>query len=192
MTAKHIGIIAEDESDVRVLKVLVRKFTTKKFSTSQFTGKGCGPLKRKTPGWCEAFTKKGCQAVVLVHDLDTKNADKLRQQLEALLVGVGMLHKFVVIPVEELEAWLLADFAAVKCAMNLVKLPKAIPHPETIDSPKEHLASIVKSHSKDQKKMYVNTVHNELIANHIDVKKISKTCPSFAYLSQFVAAAIGT
>jgi hypothetical protein len=84
MPAK-IGIIAEDPSDVEVLKLLARKITGKSVSTAHFTGKGCGPLKKKTPGWCKDLAHKGCTKILLVHDLDRNDAKALRTTLEAIL-----------------------------------------------------------------------------------------------------------
>lgn len=191
MRVKHIGIIAEDDSDIEVLKILTRKLTNCRFATSHFVGKGCGPLKRKTPGWCKALLLKGCESVVLVHDLDKNNAVKLRTQLELIISAVKIENKFVVIPSEELEAWLLSDANALKNAMNLIKLPKKIFHPETVVSPKEHIGEIVRKHSKESSKRYVNTVHNKLIAEQIDIAKVSKACPSFNQFEIFVSTAIG-
>lgn len=190
MSEKHIGFIAEDASDINVLKSLAKKLTKKKFTTHPFVGKGCGPLKRKTPGWCKALIHKGCDSVVLVHDLDRNNLAELRLQLETILAESKMKNKIVVIPTEELEAWLLSDSAAIKHALNLVKLPKKQYHPETISSPKEYLARRVKTHSKNNLKQYVNTVHNEKIAEAVDVSLISKSCPSFVAFKEFVDLAI--
>lgn len=190
MSAKHVGFIAEDASDINVLKSLAKKLTKKKFTTHPFTGKGCGPLKRKTPGWCKALIHKGCDSVVLVHDLDRNNPTDLRLQLETILAQSKMKNKIVVIPTEELEAWLLSDAAAIKRALNLVKLPKKLHHPENIPSPKEYLAELVRTHSKNNLKQYVNTVHNENIAEAVDVSMILKSCPSFATFKEFVDLAI--
>lgn len=60
-------------------------------------------------------------------------------------------------------------------------------HPETIASPKEYLGDAVWKTS--QKTInYVNAVHNPIIADHIDTKKILKKCPSFRPFSEFFAA----
>lgn len=66
----HIGFIAEDLSDVEVLKILAGKLTSRRFTSSHFVGKGCGPLRKKIPGWCRAFETKGVSSVVVVHDLE--------------------------------------------------------------------------------------------------------------------------
>lgn len=191
MKAVHIGIIAEDESDVEVVKILIGKLTGKRFSVSRFIGKGCGPLKRKTPAWCKAFQRKGCQSVLLVHDKDRSDAMKLRAELENLLAGASLEVRVVVIPTEEIEAWLLADCDAIEKAMSLVKRPKEIAHPESVVSPKEHLARVVRVGSRNGMKQYVNSVHNQLIASNLRVSQLRQRCPSFQHLQAFVKSAIG-
>ncbi|HEY4964545.1 MAG TPA: DUF4276 family protein, partial [Candidatus Saccharimonadales bacterium] len=191
MTAVHVGIIAEDQSDIEVLKELGRKISGRNFSVSQHYGKGCGSIKTKTPGWCKAFGEKGCKAVVLVHDRDDKDADQLRQDLEAILAASVMKKCYVTIPTEELEAWLLSDMPAIKRALNLEKEPKDIHHPETVPSPKEHLGNLVTSHSKNKSKYYVNTEHNGLIAKEIAISAIELKCPSFAHFKTFIETEIG-
>lgn len=190
MSKVHVGIIAEDPSDVAVLKELGRKISGRNFSVSQHFGKGCGPLKTKTPGWCRALAVKGCNAVVLVHDLDKKNADCLRKDLEAILGTCVIKKGYVTIPSEELEAWLLSDASAIKRALNLESEPKPIYHPETVVSPKEHLGGLINSHSKNKLKRYVNTEHNLLIAKELTISEIDSKCPSFKYFRDFVEDAI--
>jgi hypothetical protein len=191
VTTPHIGIIAEDDSDIYVLTQLAKKLTTKRFSVSKFIGKGCGALKRKTPGWCSALAQKGCASVVVVHDRDRHDEGTLRRELEHVLAGVRMGVRVVVIPCEELEAWLLSDTKALQSAMNLHTVPKVIAHPEAIVGPKEHLAKLVLTHSKNKSKRYVNTVHNPLIAEVLSASAISRRCPSFKHFQRFIKQAIG-
>lgn len=190
VTKMRIGIIAEDDSDIEVLKHFASKLTSRSFSVDKFVGKGCGSLKRKTAGWCKALIQKGCSSVVLVHDRDRHDEQILRGELERLLVDVNMLTKVVVIPCEELEAWLLSDTKALKIAMKLESLPKVINHPERIESPKEHIGKLVRAHSKNMNKQYVNTVHNLLIAKALSVAVVSARCPSFHHFEEFVTEAI--
>jgi len=185
----HIGFIAEDMSDVNVLKILACKLTARRFSTSHFVGKGCGPLKRKIPGWCKAFATKGVQSVVVVHDLDRNSEHELRTALTELLRGSEFKTKAVVIPVEELEAWLLSDERAVQVALRLRAKPKPVHRPETVPSPKEYLAAMIRENSKQRLTQYVNTVHNAMIARALNTSKLSK-CPSFDQYAQFIRAAL--
>lgn len=188
--SKILGVIGEDASDIEVLKILARKLTTRSFSVAPFYGKGCGSIKRKLPGWCTALAKKGCKAVVVVHDQDRHTPNKLRKDLEEILSGVSEINtKIVVIPIEEIEAWLLSDSSAIKKAMNLIKNPRTIYHPEQINSPKEHLGRIIRSHSKGQVKTYVNTTDNSSIALATNISLIQKRCPSFSHFENFVLQA---
>ncbi|WP_146123518.1 DUF4276 family protein [Burkholderia multivorans] len=141
--AAKIGIIAEDLSDIEVIKLLARKLTGASLSTAHFIGKGCGPLRKKTPGWCKSLIQKGCTQILLVHDLDRNDAAELRLKLETILQAATTVKQAVVIPSEELEAWLLSDASAIMTAMKLPKAFKAVHHPETVDSPKEYIRDAV-------------------------------------------------
>ena len=182
---RRIGIIAEDDSDVAVVKILIRKLTTKRFAISHFIGKGCGSLKRKAMAWCRALAMKGCTAAVVVHDQDRNDVIHLRSELERAVVD-SPISTFVVIPIEELEAWLLADCGAIERAMNLARTPRQNHNPESIPSPKEHLGKVIEQCSRGGRKRYVNTVHNEIIAGHLSVQQVASRCSSFRDLKKFV------
>jgi Domain of unknown function (DUF4276) len=183
---RRIGLIAEDASDVVVVKILAKKITSKALSISHFVGKGCGPIARKAGAWCKVFDQKGCDQVLVMHDLDRNKVDELKKKLTQALEKAPQGKKSVVIPVEELEAWLLCDEAAIATALKLKKNPKAIHHPEQVKSPKEHLAREVLKASKNAC-TYVNTVHNHLIADALDIRKVRKKCPSFGEFEEFFA-----
>lgn len=186
---KHLGLIAEDVSDVKVLTLLAKKLTSRKFVVSHFVGKGCGPLMRKTPAWCNNLSIKGCAYVALVHDLDRHSEVDLRARLTAILVCAPQKVKTVVIPREELEAWLLSDESALAKALSLQKIPKAHQNPEMIVSPKEHIGELVRK-ATNGRKQYVNTVHNPLIAGYLDITLLTKRCPSFSDFASFVRASV--
>lgn len=190
MSGVKIGVIAEDASDVEVLKILASKVATRKFSTAHFIGKGCGPLKRKIPAWCKVFVTKGVNSVIVVHDRDRLDAAKLKETLSSLIPEESFAVSSVVVPIEELEAWLLSDEHAIRKALNLTAAPKPTHHPEAILSPKEHLGRLVRQHSKNQQKQYVNTIHNPLIAEEISLTKLNR-CPSFRDFRAFVSTAVG-
>lgn len=182
--SQKIGLIAEDMSDIEVIKILAKKISGKSISTSHFVGKGCGPLKRKTPGWCKSLATKGCTKILLVHDRDRNDAILLKNELDGILATAPQATKVVVVPEEELEAWLLSDVVAIKKALNLKKDIKTVHHPEKIESPKEFLRDSIYKVS-DKTLQYVNNVHNKTIAENIDVVEISNRCPSFKPFSEF-------
>lgn len=183
MVVKY-GLIAEDKSDIEVVKILARKVTGRAISAAYFVGKGCGPIKRKAPGWCKDFAIKGCTQILLLHDRDRNDAAKLRTTLEAVLEQVPQEKKVVVIPTEELEAWLLSDHKAIEQALKLRGAIAEEHHPELIASPKEYLGGQVRKVSQKTVE-YINSVHNPLIAEKIDVRSISRKCPSFVPFASF-------
>ena len=184
--AIKIGLIAEDISDVEVIKILMSKVSRRKFATCHFVGRGCGPIIRKTPGWCRVLSQKGCARVIVVDDKDRNDSVKLRATLEQLVAQVPNIKGVVVIPVEELEAWLLSDSSAIAAALGLEKEPKNIARPESVASPKEFIGKEVSRISKNGTR-YVNTVHNKLIASLLDLAKVTAKCPSFHPLAEFLA-----
>lgn len=183
MTHK-IGIIAEDISDIEVVKILAKKVSGKTISTCHFVGKGCGPLKKKTLGWCKSLMTRGCNQIILLHDRDRNNTQQLRSQLEAILGQAPQPTKIVIIPEEELEAWLLSDTSAITAALKLRSKIKQINHPETVDSPKEFIRDVVYKIS-EKKIQYVNNVHNKLIAQLANADEIRRKCPSFRPFANF-------
>ena len=181
--SKKIGVIAEDKSDVNVVtEILVKYMTRNSFSVKQFVGNGCGKVKQKCDSWARLLFKSGCEHVFLFHDLDRNNLTRLRKSLEKKLPAIEFPNALIVIPVEELEAWLLSDTEAIRLAFALTKTPKRITDCETIASPKEHLAKMV---WLPERKRYLNTVHNKKISEQVSLKNL-KRCPSFTRLDKYL------
>jgi hypothetical protein len=154
-----VGIIAEDHSDVDVVAALIRKVGRKPFQVRQIVGNGCGKIIGKCRAWATNLQNQGCRYLFVVHDLDTRILDSLRSDLVSALVPFPFSFYLIVIPVREIEAWLLADHVAIEKAMKIKETLKAISNPEAIQRPKEYLADLVYRKSK-HKKRYVNAVHN--------------------------------
>ena len=184
---KIIGIIAEDQSDVDVITLILSKYIEKnQFSVKKFVGNGCGKLRNKCGSWTKTLIESGCHHVILFHDLDRFDEKALRATLEAKVPTKDFPTSFIVIPTEELEAWLLADQEAIKKAFGLSKAPKRIANCERVASPKEKIGTIV---WQIDKKRYLNTVHNKKIAEHIQLDQIRR-CKSFATLDNHILSKI--
>jgi hypothetical protein len=66
-----MGIIAEDDSDVAVMReVTLTLLKPRVIGFRQFVGDGCGKLRRKCGAWAEILARQGCSWLVVVHDLD--------------------------------------------------------------------------------------------------------------------------
>ncbi len=179
----QIGIIAEEREDVDVVKILISKVIPENsFGTKSFVGHGCGKIKRKCESWADLLLLKGCDLLIVVHDLDREKKNNLKNDLESRISSADFKDKIVIIPTEELEAWLLSDPIALKRCFNLKKIPKIPNNPESIESPKEYLTRLI---WKIAKKRFTNTIHNKKIARLIDLSALSK-CKSFQPLPSFL------
>lgn len=178
-------MIAEEQNDIDVLYAFTCKLISESsFSFSKFIGHGCGKLRRKCRAWSHVLFQRGCSHLVVIHDLDTNDEGCLRQELEDSIEGINFIDRVILIPVYEIEAWLLSDPLAIKDTFSMSKLPRISKHPETIRNPKEYLRDIVWKYCK---KYYINTIHNKKIAEEIRIERLSVCC-SFAAYPEFLNA----
>jgi hypothetical protein len=180
-----IGVIAEDASDIAVVNQIIKKILPdRKYSIKSFVGHGCGKIRGKCCQWADVLHSKGCSRLLLLHDLDQSSLQQLRFQLEQRLLHCKITRNIVVIPIREIEAWLLSDTHAIQTAMNIQGKINSIPNPEGIDDPKRKLGEIIYLNSGKTKR-YINTAHNWKIAAEIDISEVRK-CSSFLPLERFI------
>ncbi len=184
---RRIGLIVEDESDYLSIRTLVKRITNQeRLGFRKIVGHGCGRISNKCLSWSQNLYYRGCDTLILVHDLDKKNIAELKEELELKLHQSKITNKLVCIPVEELEAWLLSDPEVLLKLFRLERLPKIGNNPESITSPKEKLRDYIRNCS-GKKSTYLNTKHNELIARHISIDAIYEKCQSFVSFHDFLA-----
>ena len=94
----------------------------------------------------------------------------------------------IVIPIEEIEAWLLCDVGALRKTFLIKKTFNLPNNPESVVSPKEKLESLVHIHSGKTRR-YINTVHNVAIAKNIPATSMRK-CAAFRQFEDFVLTAV--
>ncbi|UWX56249.1 DUF4276 family protein [Maribacter litopenaei] len=176
---KAIGLIVEDNSDFNSFKIIISRITKKDNLTfKKAVGNGCGKMKRKAVSYANILSKKGCDLIILVHDLDRNDINILRKELNQIINSSNAKNKFVCIPVEELEGWFLGDPEGIKDTFGLGRVPKIKGKPESVDSPKERLEDFVYQCS-NKSKIYLNTKHNDLLSERLDLQKIRNKCDSF-------------
>src|SRR5437870_1552366 len=113
--AISIGVIAEEKNDIEVLYEYTTKLVAENsFTFAQFVGHGCGKLRWKCRAWAENLVRRGCAHLVIIHDSDGGDESKLREELEKQIRTIEAKLFVVLIPIEEVEAWLLADAEAIK------------------------------------------------------------------------------
>lgn len=180
----RIGVIAEENNDVEVLYELTSKLVAKNsFSFSRFVGHGCGKVRRKCEAWANNLLTRGCSVLVVIHDLDKRNELELRTTLETQVRASGFPQSVVLIPVQEIEAWLLSDPKAIQQVFRMRKVPRVPSRPERIPDPKEFLSRLVSANSQSH---YLNTVHNRKIASALTIDALD-CCPSFWRYPKFLA-----
>ena len=183
----QIGVIAEESNDVEVLYELTSKLIPESaFSFKQFVGHGCGKLRRKCGAWAETLLARGCSFLVVIHDLDRCDEAELRASLDTQIKDTQFELTVILIPIEEIEAWLLSDPKALQIVFKMRKVPKIPTQPERISNPKEFLSDLVTQKSKAQ---YLNTVHNRRIASALVIESLD-CCPSFARYPTFIKEAM--
>lgn len=149
MAELTLGVLAEDDNDCEVIKVLVRRIFEARgvkpgaWRLKKRHDKGCANLRRKTERWLVDLVKEGCTAAVVLHDLDLNPQNgslndeaALRHKLEAIPVPCGF-ERLICIPVEEIEAWFFSSEAVLTKACG--KPQKAELSPHLIKQPKETL-----------------------------------------------------
>jgi len=184
---KGVGLIVEDASDYESIKVLIKRITNKSnLKFKKAIGHGCGKIRRKASSYAIDLHKRGCNMLILVHDLDRNDLLKLRADLENKLASSPLKHNFVCIPIEEIEAWFLSDPDGIKTTFSLKGNRKIKGNPETISSPKEKLEDFV-YYCSAKSKIYLNTKHNALLAENLSLSIMKNKCGSFKALYTFVS-----
>lgn len=181
-----IGVIGESHSDAQCLVNLIRNIASN--NTLPVRKKGynnCGEMLRKAASQIRAYSSLGVEHFVICHDADGPDPAPVRRRvLEQVAYKCGLPDQCcVVIPVEEIEAWLLADERAVAQVIPTFKLAP-ITSPELVRDPKEHLEGL--SRGANAKPKYIHSVHNERVCQHIRVDVVEQKCPSFRPFVQFV------
>lgn len=177
-----IGIIAEDDSDVEVVReITLALLRTNAIGFKRFVGGGCGKLARKCGAWARILVEQGCASIIVVHDLDMNDESQLRSDLTAAVSPANARDSVVLIPRREIEAWLLYDAAAIAAAFRETGRAHLPGNPETLPNPKKHLRDLI---WRKYRKRYLNTVHNAQIAKRIDVSRLKKSrsfAPHFTF-----------
>jgi hypothetical protein len=170
--------------DVKVIDQLIKKAAKGPYQLRSFAAGGCGKIVGKAHAWAQNLRDQGCRYLVLVHDLDFARVARLRIALEKAIGTSPISPYLIVIPVREIEAWLLADHEAIKKAMKLTGPVNKIANPEGLQNPKEHLGRLIYIRS-DHKKRYINAIHNVQIAAACSGANLNR-CASYVPFQQFI------
>lgn len=180
-----IGLIAEDRSDVDILRGVTAKLLGRsRVGFKFFVGQGSGKLRRKCCAWARILVEQGCPWIAVAHDLDAYDETSLRAELGGAISASGARVSVVLIPRREIEAWLLYDGEAIARAFGVRSVPRLPGDPEALADPKGFMRDLVR---RRYGKQYLHTVHNRLIAEQINVSRLAGS-RSFAPHPKFVRA----
>lgn len=130
--------------------------------------------------------------LVICHDLDSGDANSLKRLKEELESKVRHIPKrqrdciCIVIPVQEIEAWFLADVELLKKRFKDIRISDAL-NPEAIASPKEYIEKA--SRDSKARPRYIHNIHNPELARELDIDKVHSKCPAFRPFHAFIIAA---
>ncbi len=180
------AVLAEDHSDVDSLVVLIKRISgMPKAKITRKGFNGCGELCRKAWSHVVRFGEEGATRFIICHDSDGNDPEEIRKKVRASITAKIVMPDAccIIVPVQELEAWIIADEEAIKKAIPSLNI-KPVPRPETIRSPKEWL--VTESRKGRSRPLYTPTIHNARVAEHMNLDKVVKKCPSFGQLVAFV------
>lgn len=180
----RLGLIVEDSSDAEVIELLARKIAKKKFAVRSMYGGGCGHILAKSRAWSQVLKAQGCTLLMVVCDLDENALADHRNALKGSLHPSAIAKHEIVVPVKEIEAWLLADHAAITKALGLPQKANKQANPESVGDPKKRLFEIVRERSR-KRTTYLNTVHNRQIAKEAELSNLRR-CKSFSPFEVFI------
>jgi hypothetical protein len=188
MSSRLIALIAEDDTDCDAVRKIVHRVLGKNTKTKLWASKGCSTLKRKLSAKLKDLSIQGCNAFIIIHDLDRNPHNnslndelKLREVLEKSTIQANAFDKHICIPIEELESWFWSDPNVVKHVGRGKGEAKANPH--LIVKPKEQLLKL--SSGENRKPRYSTNMNAEL-AGILNLELCSARCPSFEALLKFL------
>jgi len=179
-------ILAEDTNDVDCLKVLIKRLD----QSINAKGKGfssCGNMLNKGKRELVFQVNRGYSKFIICYDRDDSTVNQRRQEVISKIIkpsGVKKDNICILIPVEEMEAWILADIASVSKAIPSWKPNKEFSSPERVSSPKEELTRL--SRKERSKPLYNYATDNATIFKYLDLEILKKKCPSFKVLADFI------
>jgi hypothetical protein len=193
MSRLRIALIAEDETDCDAVRKIVQRVLGSEIATKKWASKGCGILERKLSAKLNVLSNEGCNAFIIVRDLDrnpqnnTLNDEAtLRKKLEQSASIVNPSQTLICIPVEELEAWFWSDPDVIQYVGK--GKGKASKNPHAIVQPKEALIKLSKI---EKRKPRYSTSDNEELAERLNLELCADRCPSFRSLLAFLKSLEG-
>lgn len=173
------AVLAEDISDAETIATIVKlHFANNSLSIKRKGYGGAGGLCAKGARDIRSWAARGIERFIVCHDADSGDPKLALQKVEERIVRPAGASEAscITIPVQEIEAWLIADELAVSTVIPTFKL-KATLNPESIANPKEWL--VKESRASNGKPLYSPKTFNPAVAKHLRLDLVKRKCPSF-------------
>jgi len=188
-----IAVLGEEISDCEFIEIMLRRISgqnTLRVAKKGFDG--CGNLLRDGARHLNRLLHQGTKKFVVCIDADGKKVEERKAQVRQRIFNTaqfveGQCNSAIVVPVQEIESWILADASALNKTFRRWGL-KDHPSPEGLKDPKKVLQDSTRQHNG--RPLYVPSTHNPVAAKYLDIDKLRHSCPSFAEFHAFVKACI--
>ncbi len=156
MAKIQLEILTEEPSAEAALALILGKINQDRFTFKIITHQGKYDLLQKLPAKLRAYQKFGLddKYLIVLIDRDHEDCFALKGRLEQIAQEAGLSTKsnpeeggFKVlnrIAIQELEAWFLGDYEAVKAAYPKVSGKANTPNPDAVAKPSTHLTRILR------------------------------------------------
>jgi hypothetical protein len=181
-----LAILAENISDAEVLTHLVRRRSNDYGLRVKKRGYGgCAVLCKKGARDISAWVSLGVTRIIVCHDADCNSPDTITERVVKQIIRPSGFEgpACVAVPVEEIEAWMIADEVAINQVIPSFKL-KGHSNPESIQYPKEWLCA--QSRVANGKPLYSPKTFNPAVARRLRFEVVARKCPSFKNFLQWV------
>lgn len=191
--AYKVGFALEGNGDYPVLPVLTRRLLEENFPDLPLeeetiirprkTGYG---FISELPTFAATLSAAGCDMLVAVVDSDapkaTERLNRLREakaKCEERAISLCIAEG---VAIRAIEAWLLADDAALYSIFGGERARWVSPHPENLEAPKATLNTLVRQQSGGSEVSFASYAGD--IAALLNLDLLRRRCSSFAQLAQ--------
>ena len=201
MAIYKVGFVLEGKSDRYVIPTLVKRLVQNQHEQLtiqedflQSPKKGHGFIS-ELANLNANFRSRGAHCVVAVVDSSSSKEHVYREKFEQVArqatdTPLAFVPLAYGIAVHEMEAWLLADQAALKAVTRGdLRRMTWVDHPESIPDPKEYLAKIVFDMAG---KNLPFADYAQIWVKEVDLKRLKQRCPHFADFADRLLQVIDT
>jgi hypothetical protein len=184
------GVIGEDTSDVDTIKSIIEKLESRNVTIRIKGFTGAGEMLKRGATHLSLFRDLKCTRFIACYDSDGPDPiARKRKLVEEVFAPAGLGDQCcAVVPVHEIESWILADLSAVAKIIPGWQPKPFRNNPEAVSKPKEKIRDLVGPYSKPR---YSHKTMNAAIARHLDLEIVRQRCPSFVPLYDFVRLGTG-